>query len=1421
MVRRKRGPGPSGQNKGKTRVEEPTDGVTVNKQNDQSMVEDDHMEKKATALVPRVLPHKSYCFTRTLSSNQVIPENSELFLKYSEARRLTDTSGSKILVAFDEDDRKYDLLFSRYVTWQFTHYSIAGDWETFVMVHRLKAGDEVSFYRSVDSSACDGCYYILKYVRKSQDGNDSESSRDDAGQQVEDKEKKEILWSPGSRSLPSSACCLSKTLTSPEVVRENPKLYFDPNDAIELTNFPEIVLFPPGTYSRDLTVFDGDDRQYMMRLSHDVSGSRETSYCVDKGWGVFLMAHDLKEGDRIEFYRFFEITVNVKDYYYVFKCFPEPNADKSLLRNIENETTRKLQCWMEKKAEVVDLLGKCKLVENKQRESADVEDDQNENKAQGLVARVLPRESYCFARTLSSNEVNPINSELFLEETEARKLTDTPGSKILVAFDEGNRKYNLLFSRYMTWQFVRYSITGDWETFIVVHNLKAGDEISFFRFSDSSVCDGYYYILNYVRNSSSSKDDDDDGRQVEDTKMSKVFWGPGSRPLPSSACCLSKTLTSGEVVRENSKLYFDSNDAIELTNFPEIILFPPGTFSKDLIVFDMEDRQYTMKLSHDMSGVRETSYCLNTGWSTFLVAHDLKEGHRIAFYRFFDTTVNAPDSYYVLKCFACPKADKSLQGVENEQEGPIAETRRKAELIALLGICELVENEHESGASTKGKDKVGVQTNEITEENRRKESSKVEDDENEKKTRGPVPRVLPCDVRCFSRTLSSNEVISISPELFLEDHESRFLTEFLGSEILQVYDEDSRIYNMLLSRYVMWECVQYSISVGWESFIRTHSLKAGDEVSLYKVLDRKVSDDYSYVLKYVRKSHNSEKPGEESGQRVEDKKMKNNVPGPGSRPLTSEFICLSKTLTSYEVVQDNPKLYFDPNDAITLTNSPEIERCPPRTYSKVLMVFDEDDRQYMMRLSHDNPGGGHGETSYSLNTGWGAYLRAHDLKEGDRLAFYRFPDESVVEDCYYVLVYFRKPAHIVDWVRKKPSEGVKVVAKVTESTEENMQNESSNIEDDEIEKKAPEPVPIIFRVLPCEVHCFTRTLNSNEVIPINPEIFLEDHEASFLTEFPGSKILGVIDEDGRIYNMLFSHYVMWECIQYSVSVGWDRFVATHSLKAGDEISLYRILDRNVSEDYSYILKYVRKSQNSEKSSDDKKMKIDEPGPGSRPLTSDFLCLSKTLTSYEVVQENPKLYFDPKDAITLTNAPEIEQCPPGTYPKELTVFDEDGRRYTMNLSHNNASEAYGETSYCLDTGWTAYLMAHDLKEGDRLEFYRFYDIRVGQDCYYVLVYFRKPALIVDWVKKKPRSADDDDHNESEPNKDCKSPDKHDSEKKSTELGTESGSSVPDAGACDFLSLLKRRLGAEIEEAERQIEYWEVKKSEAVDLLKSLG
>ncbi|KAL6576745.1 hypothetical protein OROMI_011021 [Orobanche minor] len=296
---------------------------------------------------------------------------------------------------------------------------------------------------------------------------------------------------------------------------------------------------------------------------------------------------------------------------------------------------------------------------------------------------------------------------------------------------------------------------------------------------------------------------------------------------------------------------------------------------------------------------------------------------------------------------------------------------------------------------------------------------------------------------CISKTLTSSAVDPLNPVLYIDAYEAYLVTDMLEfldppskrtySKTLAVFDNETRMYDMVLSYCVKGDWAGYSITRGWGKFVLLNNLKAGDEVSFYRKINTEVLDCYYYDIKYVRKDPIMKPgpvssddgipeenvsvvnvPSDRSTYRVTyhiPPHPKNVEPGPGFRHLPKEAMCFSMILTQLEVSEQHPKLYLSPDDVFLLTDrcvilSPKLHLSPGR-FSEDLPVFDEFNRRYAMNVSNRESGS---PTRFLLNTGWNRYVRTFNLKQGDEIMFFRFSDKSVCpEPYYYVLRFIRKP----------------------------------------------------------------------------------------------------------------------------------------------------------------------------------------------------------------------------------------------------------------------------------------------------------------------------------------------------------------------------------------------------------------------------
>ncbi|KAL3649305.1 hypothetical protein CASFOL_005708 [Castilleja foliolosa] len=535
------------------------------KPNDQSKVDDDQIllqktpdqiEGKWPGSNFRVLPREAYWVSKTLNPKDVILTNAELHICAYDACILT--RGYKIvesppglyktnLMVFDEGGIKYDMVLSSHVLGEHKRYSISGEWEKFVKAHNLQAGDKISFCRILDLNDSDDYAYILKYGRKCLDNKDIVDANNSIKPSVifdhrngrfiveyrraaslenstlHKRKRNEIEIGPGSsihhlKTMTREAYCTSKTLTSIEVVQKDAKLYFDPYNASVLVDCPTITRYPLEKYSKNLLVFDKNNRKYFMNLSECVSGGEIRSYCINTGWPRFLRIHKLKEGDELMFYRFRKTGCFKLEYYYVLKYFRKPKDVFDQCKSIKPSEDAVIKDKQNGLAEIKVTQKRTKntiLPSKKKRESKvrcvegrlESTCDGKKKNAHEPDFRALKRGTFCLSKTLSTKYglADQGNPKLYFDANEAWLLTNSarilencPFGTILMnilACDEDNRQYDMVLLCFKSGDGETiYTLDGGWQRFVKLHNLKAGDKIIIYRIQDKSVYGESYYI---------------------------------------------------------------------------------------------------------------------------------------------------------------------------------------------------------------------------------------------------------------------------------------------------------------------------------------------------------------------------------------------------------------------------------------------------------------------------------------------------------------------------------------------------------------------------------------------------------------------------------------------------------------------------------------------------------------------------------------------------------------------------------------------------------------------------------------------------------------------------------------------------------------------------------------------------------------
>ncbi|XP_051141060.1 uncharacterized protein LOC127258305 [Andrographis paniculata] len=124
----------------------------------------------------RHLPTNLICVKKTLTANDVISVGASLRLTESDAVALTgvdDPNASSFTwfkpmpVVFDSNDTQYDMVMMRRLGNDgSSSYSITTGWDSFLEHNRLRAGDEINFYKTVDERVSDQPYLVIKYFRR-------------------------------------------------------------------------------------------------------------------------------------------------------------------------------------------------------------------------------------------------------------------------------------------------------------------------------------------------------------------------------------------------------------------------------------------------------------------------------------------------------------------------------------------------------------------------------------------------------------------------------------------------------------------------------------------------------------------------------------------------------------------------------------------------------------------------------------------------------------------------------------------------------------------------------------------------------------------------------------------------------------------------------------------------------------------------------------------------------------------------------------------------------------------------------------------------------------------------------------------------------------------------------------------------------
>ncbi|KAL3616335.1 hypothetical protein CASFOL_039725 [Castilleja foliolosa] len=409
-----------------------------------------------------------------------------------------------------------------------------------------------------------------------------------------------------------------------------------------------------------------------------------------------------------------------------------------------------------------------------------------------------------------------------------------------------------------------------------------------------------------------------------------------------------------------------------------------------------------------------------------------------------------------------------------------------------------------------------------------------------------VPRSLARDDMCLIIALTSQEVDG--PKLELGADEAFLLTnreETVGnpsgrfSEDLHMTDVFNNQYRMILSNRNTGSPTQFLLNRDWSRFVYMNKLKAGDELWIFRLLDP-VSKNTCYALRHFKN------PGNclvNSARSLTCPKPSPSIApadvAPSSEKLQSE---LSKILTSHDVDPTRPELYIDASEAYTLTGCVTLLNPVPKPSHMMLTAFDEVERSYKMLLSHLSI-----SRFITISGDWGNFVSDHKLKAGDKVLFYRYTTNEEGVEPYYELKYVRQKESEMDQQLKLP-----------------------------YRKRKPGPDS---GGIPDSSFDLTKTLYAHQGNTLR--LYFDVNEASLLTHNnqvlqnrPSSPImidLLVYDASDRPYDMMLTNTKRNDGeVIYTLASGWDRFVSSHGLKAGDKVTIYRIQGET-----KYKIRYIR------------------------------------------------------------------------------------------------------------------------------------------------------------------------------------------------------------------------------------------------------
>ncbi|EPS67229.1 hypothetical protein M569_07546 [Genlisea aurea] len=231
----------------------------------------------------------------------------------------------------------------------------------------------------------------------------------------------------------------------------------------------------------------------------------------------------------------------------------------------------------------------------------------------------------------------------------------------------------------------------------------------------------------------------------------------------------------------------------------------------------------------------------------------------------------------------------------------------------------------------------------------------------------------------------------------------------------------------------------------------------------------------------------------------------------------------------------------------------------------------------------------------------------------------------------------------------------------------------------------------------------TVRLTERDAIPYDGELFLTPVQAFILTKDsvharspnePYEECLTVYDSFNDSYYMNLTNKPIADSkSNLRIASGWGRFVATHGLKAGDEVMFYEIDEWDVLGRCCFTL---------------------------RVLLKENLVLTKILTTEDLLWRPQatelKLRLTPSEAYHLTGDSITVEKPRQPVNRRITVYDSADEMHYLFLTRSPAID-FPFNVFRLVGGWTRVVVTHSLGVGDKVMFYKIDERDMnGRNCY---------------------------------------------------------------------------------------------------------